>query len=149
MQVWFLLLTFIVISFTQLSEDDIRKICHEVKIRDDILIKDFQDLNFEDRDKVFPHLNNYIEAMEEVVECYQKDEKTTADVCKDVIDEGAPKFMNLPYNLDIIQSKFNWTEEDTEELYSLRKKTLDVWWDLDNLLPPSTHVEMTSRTTWF
>lgn len=153
MEFYYLSLYFIVaifvINVADLSEDDIRKVCHEVKIRDDILVKDFQTLVFEDRDKVFPHMKKYIEAMEEVVECYQKDQKTTSEVCKDVIDEGAPKFMNLPYDLDVIQSRFNWTEEDTEELYSLRAKALDVWWDLDNLLPPSTHVEMTSRTTWF
>uniref|UniRef100_A0A1B6G6K3 Uncharacterized protein n=1 Tax=Cuerna arida TaxID=1464854 RepID=A0A1B6G6K3_9HEMI len=138
-----------VINNAELTEDHIRKICHEVKVRDDVLVKDFQNLVFEDRDNIFPHMKNYIEAMEEVVECYQKNQAVTARECKDVIDEDGPKFMNLPYDLDVIQSRFNWTEEDTEELYSLRKQALDVWWDLDNLLPPSTHTEMTSRTTWF
>ncbi|KAG8249150.1 hypothetical protein J6590_026073 [Homalodisca vitripennis] len=106
---------------------DVLKICEDVKKADEIICEKIHHPTITNREKVFSDIKYYITTLPPLLEALKADKDRTIEVCKDVLQLGTSRFMNIHYDYDHLMRGFNWTDDDMNMYRDLRDNTLTEW----------------------
>uniref|UniRef100_A0A1B6KLT7 Uncharacterized protein n=1 Tax=Graphocephala atropunctata TaxID=36148 RepID=A0A1B6KLT7_9HEMI len=106
---------------------DVLRICQNVEKADEIVCHHVHNPTIANRDRVFTDMKAYIAALPPLLEALKADKDRTIEVCKDLLQLGTSRFMNIQYDYDHLVKGFNWTDDDMNTYRDLRDDTLTEW----------------------
>lgn len=131
-----LLLGVFVMNLADDEGESAESVCDQVRQADNQCCQVLELPEIKNRETVFTDIKAYIDSLDLLIKCIEKDKNAVIEACNDLIDDKprGSKYMTITFDFHKLMQGFNWTHENMADLLDLRRTTMEKWVKIDKLL---------------